>query len=360
MNYKEKDKSDWIRFSWNYFPNSHEEQSDIVVPLGCLYTPLKEIEGIKSLKHIPEYWRQCWVILNPNCFVDLELKIWKWPFWWTENYFSDNISSLITEENLPGEVDINNTTVEYSLPWSSEKPVYLFVIDTCIDKSELDEIKDSIQQCLTLLPEDALVGLITYGKHVFIYELGWQGFPKAFAFKGDKQLSLYEMCIALKIFNNQNPNPNESIRDFKAFMTPLSEWEFNLNNIIEDLHPDPFPITSEQRYLRWTGNALNIAIGLIEWITDFRRSRIIAMIGGICTYGPGKVVDEKHSFTIRSHQDIIKQNEKTKYMKEAIKFYETLSSRAVKKGIVIDIFASSLDQAGVLEMKSLFEATGGY
>jgi protein transport protein SEC23 len=45
-------------------------------------------------------------------------------------------------------------------------------VDTCILEDELDELKDSLQQTLNLLPEDALVGLITFGTNVMVHELG--------------------------------------------------------------------------------------------------------------------------------------------------------------------------------------------
>ena len=78
---------------------------------------------------------------------------------------------------MPGELFKTHTTVEYILPGAVEKPIFLLVIDTCIEEKELSEIKDSIQLSLNLIPADALVGLITFGKHVFVHELGQSGFP---------------------------------------------------------------------------------------------------------------------------------------------------------------------------------------
>jgi len=261
---------------------------------------------------------------------------------------------------LPPEVVKTYTTVEYVLPGSSEKPVFLLVIDTCIEESELAEIKDSVQQSLTLLPEDALVGLITFGKHVFVHELGSPGFPKSYVFKGDKVKTPAQIQEALKIINTNNPTAARNQQNLKKFLVPVADCEVNLNNILDDLQPDPFPVPQGHRTPRCTGNAIDIAMGLLECIVGVRGSRIITMIGGNCTFGPGKVVDEKLTVTIRSHHDILKQNEKTVYMKDAMSFYEGISTRALKKGIVMDLFVASVDQSGVLEMKSLFERTGGY
>ena len=61
----------------------------------------------------------------------------------------------------------NYTTIEYTLrPPASTVPTYLMVVDTVLAEEELGELKKSLQQALSLLPENALVGLITFGTHV--------------------------------------------------------------------------------------------------------------------------------------------------------------------------------------------------
>lgn len=51
-------------------------------------------------------------------------------------------------------------------------PIFLLVVDTCMDEEELTALKDSLQMSLSLLPQNALVGLITFGKMVQVHELG--------------------------------------------------------------------------------------------------------------------------------------------------------------------------------------------
>ena len=42
----------------------------------------------------------------------------------------------------------------------------MFVVDTCMDEEELGALKESLQMSLSLLPPNAIVGLITFGKMV--------------------------------------------------------------------------------------------------------------------------------------------------------------------------------------------------
>lgn len=46
-------------------------------------------------------------------------------------------------------------------------------------------------------------------------------------------------------------------------------------------------------------------------------------------------------------------------MAKAKKFYTEITQRAIKANLAIDIFAFTLDQFGLLEMKYLAEKTGG-
>lgn len=51
-------------------------------------------------------------------------------------------------------------------------PIYLLVVDTCMDEEELGSLKDALQMSLSLIPSNALIGLITFGKMVQVHELG--------------------------------------------------------------------------------------------------------------------------------------------------------------------------------------------
>lgn len=105
-------------------------------------------------------------MLNPYCRVDYTHKIWACPFCATHNHFPQHYAQHISETNLPAELISDYTTVEYEIPGKAfGAPTFLFVVDTCVcEDQELDEIKDSIQQAMgTLIPEDANVGLITFG-----------------------------------------------------------------------------------------------------------------------------------------------------------------------------------------------------
>jgi protein transport protein SEC23 len=80
-------------------------------------------------------------------------------------------------------------------------------------------------------------------------------------------------------------------------------------------------------------------------------------VGGPCTHGPGLVVSPDLKEPIRAHHDL--QKDQAKHTVAASKYYSKLAEQAVTNGHVVDMFASSLDQVGVYEMKDLVRQTGG-
>ena len=61
---------DGVRFSWNVWPSSRIEATRCVVPLGCLYTPLKRIDHMPGpLAYDPIKCNGCGAVLNPFVYV---------------------------------------------------------------------------------------------------------------------------------------------------------------------------------------------------------------------------------------------------------------------------------------------------
>ena len=242
----------------------------------------------------------------------------------------------------------------------------------------------SIQQILNLLPEHALVGLITFGTNVNVHEVGFEGCSKSFVLRGDKEyetakvaellgVSKDGMLPAQKQQQNGHSNVYQPPSAVGKFLAPVSECSFVLENILEDIQKDPWPVPSDKRTARCTGVALSVAMGLMDAAYARKGGRIMVFTGGPCTSGPGSIVSRLEKEDMRSHSDL-SQNKAPLFAK-ACEYYEKLSVRAtgidpnakkpptvsVTSGAchVVDIFACSLDQVGMLEMKILVEATGG-
>lgn len=183
--------------------------------------------------------------------------------------------------------------------------IFLLVVDLCLEQNELETLRDSIQQSLNIIPGDSYVGLITFGKFVFLHELGFAECPKSYAFKGTKDYTPVQVQEMLGLIApGSQPKPGMNMDVVKRFLLPLNECEFTLNSILDDLQPDPWNRPQNEREARASGVALNIAV---RWWSVFQSvrspvspsqaslieacpiagSRVMFFTGGACTIGPG-------------------------------------------------------------------------
>jgi len=239
----------------------------------------------------------------------------------------------------------------------------LFVVDTCLDEDELGHLRDALQQTINLLPEDSLVGLITYGTLVHVHELGYGDCPKSYVFRGEKDYSQQKLQEMLNVapsragpggYVNGLPTKQSAIG---RFLLPVGDCTFALEQILEDLQRDPWPCQPDERVQRCTGAALSIAIGLLESSVPRSGSRVMLFTAGPPTVGGGAIVGRSKKENIRSHNDI--QKKQAPLIKPAIDYYKSLSEKAIANCIVVDLFACSLDQVGALELKTLVARSGG-
>ncbi|KAF5292822.1 hypothetical protein FQA39_LY13867 [Lamprigera yunnana] len=373
---QQNEDRDGVRFTWNVWPSSRIEATRLVVPLGCLYQPIKERSDLPPIQYDPVLCTRnnCRAILNPFCQVDYRAKLWVCNFCFQRNPFPPQYAA-ISEQHQPAELLPAFSTIEYTITRAQcMSPIYLLVVDTCMDDEELGALKDSLQMSLSLIPPSALVGLITFGKMVQVHELGTDGCSKSYVFRGTKDLSakqIQDMLGLTKMTGTQQPQqpqqlhgpqmrgpPTQVIPPAHRFLQPVSSCDMCLTDLIGELQRDPWPVPQGKRYLRSTGAALSIAVGLLECTYPNTGGRVMMFLGGPCSQGPGQVVNDDLKQPIRSHHDIQKDN--AKYMKKAIKHYEALATRSATNGHGIDIYSCALDQTGLMEMKQCCNSTGGH
>ena len=376
--FQESEEMDGVRFSWNFWPTSSKDLDNMVVPIGCVYSPLRP-ERVQQVKYDPIPCKgPCQTVLNPHCLSSLDLagKLWTCPFCYQRNQFPPHYAS-ISNTNLPAELIPSFTTIEYVLSKAPAlPPVFLFVVDTCLPEAECLSLKSSLLLALSLLPDHAVVGLVTFGSTVSVYELAFEHCPKAFVFRGKKDYTAPQVAALLGLAaHQQQPRPatyhgapsGPSVASAAAaapqaplghrFLMSKRECEFTLEAILEDLQADPRLSQPGHRPVRSTGAALSVAVGLLEACRVGSAARVMAFLGGPCTQGPGLVVAPPLSEPIRMHYDLRRGS--AKHSKKASEFYAQLAERAAQNGHCVDLFSCAYDQVGILEMQRLPQLTGG-
>ena len=246
-------------------------------------------------------------------------------------------------------------------------PCFMLVLDTATTAEELQDAKDSLGQLVALLPEECLVGLITFGATVTVHELCDGPMPKSYVLRGTDdvtheqlkkllglELSPHEHAAYDKQRGSAVAEANGALR---RFILPVSECEFTLQTILDELTPDPFPREAGMRPYRATGVAIAAAAGLLAESHSAQGARVMVFTSGPCTLGPGTIVGRDLGENIRTHQDFNKGS--AKLFKAASKYYNSLGIRLATHAHTLDVFACSLDQVGLAEMKTAVDQTGG-
>lgn len=399
MDFVELEAIEGLRWSWNSWPVSKVEASALVIPLSIMCTPLMQLNELPLLPYDPLICNHCGAVLNPYARVDYQSRIWICPFCFQKNSFPRSYAG-IGENNLPAELFPTYSTVEYvygkklASPTSSSNlsltprgngllsvssssmssmmssfsfsnpddrglgPAFVFVVDTCSSNEELSALKNELLLVVEKLPENALVGLVTFDAMVHLHDLGFAECSRVVLLPGDRELSSDQTRQFLGVHRTrqQQIGKTPTIQS-QSFLLPLSEFEFKITTSIEEIHTSVQPITG-QRPKRSTGAAISAAVGLLEACSVNMGSRVMVFTSGPATLGPGVIVGSDLGNAIRNHRDII--NGHASHYKKSSTFYKQLSDRLFEASIVLDLFACSLDQVGVAELKVPIEKSGGF
>lgn len=104
-------------------------------------------------------------------------------------------------------------------------------------------LKSALSQAIELLPDNSLVGLITFGTYVHVHELGFGQIPKTYVFKGSKDVSKDQLLEQMSFFARK-PKPSTGViagaRDglssesIARFLLPASDCEFTFNSVLTE------------------------------------------------------------------------------------------------------------------------------
>lgn len=395
-----------VRFNWNVFPSTRLEESQIVTPIGCLYTPINKKVKKNFRSSQPTRCESCTAVINPFILFDRKNNQWKCPFCSKLTAFSLPVN--LNDPKWASIFDTNIDTIEYRLPPDIGVPpegpnVYFFVIDTYehLDLSNgkeksLESLKFAIASAIDLVPNGASVGLITFDSKVTVHLLdrgttktlnaelifkdselhgGQIAKPRDY-FTTDIFVTISKLLGLVKTDGRGEP------KVLPAVAVMSSAYKKTFKDYVFALEPT---YTENYRPPRCTGLALFLTTAILSGI-DFKGmiGTVYSFLSGPCTVDAGMVLNiEDQAEHMRSHNDIANFN--APHFTDALKFYQALaqvasglfpdaagdiafnvSSKATEFPVRLDtprwsfeLFFGSLDQAGIYEMKLLATETNG-
>lgn len=344
-----------LRFGFNVLPRSQDQQQRLGAKQAVLYQPLRPKEDLLTLEALPIACSTCRSIINPLATLDNSYQYWGCPICSSRNMVHESQRGVLQYVFDPAAADI-----EYILPEGTQNvnrnlQVFLLVIDLAVDQEELDSLKESLITSLDYLPPNAIVGLITFGKHVNVYELTNVSLNKVHTLNGAREYTKDDIVKLLAIF----PVKNDKSKIDNRFLHTLNQFKPSLINFINELKVDGFKTIKGSRKETCTGSAIQVATILLQSILPKIPSRIVSFIGGPSTNGQGSIVDAPLKNPLRSHNDLKSDSKIKKKYNKSKEFYQMLANDASAHGHSFDIFVGCYDQVGLMEMEPLVNSTGG-
>ena len=107
---------------------------------------------------------------------------------------------------------------------------------------EMGFVKSALRRAIVCLPDNALVGFVSYGTQVHVHELGFADMNKVYIFRGSKEITKDQILDQLGLRRGgpgagfpktgqpgvQNGFPNS---DVNRFLLPASDCEYTLNAV---------------------------------------------------------------------------------------------------------------------------------
>ncbi|KAL2610183.1 hypothetical protein R1flu_028756 [Riccia fluitans] len=217
----------------------------------------------------------------------------------------------------------------------------IILIDECLDEAHLQHLQSSLHSFLDSLSQTSRIGLITYGKTVSVYDLSEMGMAAADVLPGD---SPSQELLKMLIYGTG------------VYIAPTHACLPIAQNIVSSLRPyrGDFPEVARDRCL---GTAVEVALTLIQGPaaetprSTVRRlggsSRIIACVGGPCTFGEGSLPYSD------SHPNYA-------YLeKKAVKQMDHLGHVARRLDTAVDLLCAGTCPVRIRALQPLVKSSGG-
>ncbi|KAK8924108.1 hypothetical protein KSP39_PZI019634 [Platanthera zijinensis] len=405
MDFSELEAAEGLRWPWNAWPSSRSDAAALVVPLSVIYTPLMPLPDLPLLPYEPLSCSRCCATLNPYARVDYRSALWICPFCHDKNPFPRSHAG-IADHNVPAELFPTHSTVEYLLPnknpnpftspssvlnssfssntlftsstssllpspvsapppmaVSAPTPAFVFVVDVCSPEEELRALKNEILHVVANLPENSLVGLVSFGSMVWVHDLGYTECSRVVLFSGDRELS--SVKVDAQIFFRFLPWDNvelpvdpyaPSIGRYGMCLA-ASGREGEISKAFDEMKVEPRRVAGTRPGLSG-GAAVAAVVDLLgAFLPASSFARICVVTIDLGTLDKGISVKRTRALTIRNHQS--SSNEVEELHDSRTNFYQKLAQKLLERSLVFDLFACSLDQVGAAEMRFPIETSGG-
>ena len=234
----------------------------------------------------------------------------------------------------------------------------VFLVDKCMLEKDMKGLKRGLKAAVEQIDmTNTRIMLASFSRNLFLHlNPGESRFTRAVTVSCSNSMDQLFEILGVK---QQKKDKNKISQFTQELETKLFFSDPNaLLRSINSLSCDFWVSPSSERPQRATGRCLEMVVQLLSSL-NITGVRFMSFISGPSTVSRGRVANLPLSSFIRKTVDLENSKEIQKLCLSAIEFYDSLTAKFVANKYIFDLFAHSLDQFGLYEMKNLLFATGG-
>lgn len=335
-------------FNYNVLPTSRSEALSQLLGIEenghihCMYQPFSILEkpqqsilrhlSTKQLKckNCPGYYSSLSHIVQPS---EAEL-LWICIFCNTHNIWNLEYNCL---RDVPSAYTMKSDTGQDK----QEDEATIFIIDTICHDEELNRLKLALKN---------IVSTLNGGRYALI-SLSASGDVTIHSSESSKQNLIFSITHSKIESNLKKLNKHYFAKHISSDSNTIwFKTTDRLDYILKGLQAKD-DRTAQRRPKRATGLSIFLAIVLCD-IGQTKNCHVVSFLSGPCTKGSGKVISRNKKSHMRQQHNL--DSGDAKYFNEAKRFYDSLAKNI---GLTFELFVSSLDQIGLLEMSKLSESS---
>lgn len=234
----------------------------------------------------------------------------------------------------------------------------VFFVDKCMADKDMKGLKRGLRAAIEQLDmSNSRVMLASFSRNLFIHlNSGASRFTRQVTVSCSNSIDHLLKILGIKIPKNAKNVNLGQLGDLanKLFFSDAEALLRSVDNLSNDFWVTP----NNERAQRATGRCLELVVQLLSTL-NVKGVRFMNFLSGPATVSKGRVSSPPLNEFIRKAVDLENNKEIQKMCLAAIDFYNILAAKFVANQYVFDLFAHSLDQFGLYEMKNLVSTTGG-
>ena len=404
-----------VRFNWNVFPSTREDEISLAYPLACLYQPLYEPTSYDFVEF--SHWNalvscpSCNTFLNRFSQLDRKSGLWTCVFCGKRSLLPRALLSDVSHYHDDLHQHSTKLTMIYNLPSNIDSDCtngnpfcFVFIVDIYCSvqdiedsKRQFDRMVSELCKCLDILPQNCLIGLITFDDAVHMHKVNGSGEITVFSPDEINEKAYSSFFSLNKNFFGKHISDYVLRKLFvkeeiglpfdwnESDLVKCGYFSVNKDFIVRKMKQLKPRFVNNSLPLRSTGLAVYLAAILLAK-ASFKSciGRVFIFSNGVPTCEPGNILRSSSSKgAMRSHYDIHRLNaplsgasnafyKALSYVANGLEFETSghvatsVSSKTTDYFILqyqpkfsFGIYCASLDQVGFYEMRPLVLNTNG-